>query len=115
MGLFSVAGLVPLLLLYVSRDSTDDMKAKQTEGLLRRLLFRLLNVCGWSHRGPLAARTFTLLGQGSTLTTSTNGQKAALWWIREPDEKCCYKLATKAPKDRGYILVHFQLQTAEAR
>lgn len=73
--------------------------------------------------GPLAVCTFSPLGQGSTLTTSTNEQKkkkkerkkAALLWIREPDEKCCYKLATKAPKDRGDILVHFQLQSAEAR
>lgn len=113
---FSVAGRVPLLSFYASRDNTVvELKAGANRGPFEKIAFQGLNACGLARLGPLAVRTFTHLGQGSALTTSTNGRKDALWWIREPDEKCCYKLVTKAPKDRGEILVHFQLQTAKAR
>lgn len=43
MGLFSVAGRVPLLfLLYGPRDNTDDMKAGANRGPLEKIAFQEL-------------------------------------------------------------------------
>lgn len=82
MGLLSVAGQSPTASFIRVPRQHGRHESGANRGPLEKIAFQGLNVCGWSHRGPLAVRTFTPLGQGSTLTTSTNGQKAALWGIR---------------------------------
>lgn len=47
-------------------------------GPFEKIAFQAVNVCGWTHRGQPAGRTFTPQGQGSAVTTSTNGPKSRI-------------------------------------
>lgn len=79
-------------------DNTDGLKAEQNRGPFEKIAFQRLYVCGWTARCVHIHSPGPGVHADNINKRAKKEKKAALWWIREPDEKCCYKLATKAPQ-----------------